>query len=65
VLLWLVLKRLGVKGAWFGAALFALHPVNVESVAWVTERKNTMSGVFFMASILEREWYCLKAAASA
>ncbi len=52
VLVWRVLQRLGVKGAWLGAALFALHPVCVESVAWITERKNTLSGVCFLAAIL-------------
>ena len=52
VLLWRVLKCLRVEGAWLGAALWALHPVMVESVAWVTEMKNTESGLFFLCSIL-------------
>jgi len=52
VLLWRVLRSLRVQGAWLGAALWALHPVVVESVAWITEMKNTESGLFFLLSIL-------------
>lgn len=39
-----------VRAAWLVAALFALHPLHVESVAWVTERKNVLSGVLYLAS---------------
>jgi protein O-mannosyl-transferase len=52
VLLWRVLRSLRVEGAWLGAALWALHPVEVESVAWITEMKNTESALFFLLSIL-------------
>jgi protein O-mannosyl-transferase len=52
VLLWQVLRQLNVRGAWVGAALWALHPVMVQSVAWVTELKNTQSCLFYLLSIL-------------
>jgi tetratricopeptide (TPR) repeat protein len=51
VLLWRVLLRMEVPGAWFGAALWALHPAQVESVAWISEMKNTESGFFFLLTI--------------
>ena len=51
VLLWCVLRQLEVRGAWLGAALWALHPVLVQSVAWVTELKNTQSCLFYLLSI--------------
>jgi tetratricopeptide (TPR) repeat protein len=52
ILLWRVLQKLKIPGAWLGAALWALHPVQVESVAWVTEVKNTQSGLFYLLTIL-------------
>ena len=52
ILLWCVLRKLAVRGAWLGAALWALHPVMVQSVAWVTELKNTQSCLFYLLSIL-------------
>jgi tetratricopeptide (TPR) repeat protein len=52
VVLWRVLLSLRVPGAWIGAALWAVHPVEVESVAWVTELKNSESGICFLLAIL-------------
>jgi len=52
VLLWFVLRKLQVRGSWWAASIFALHPVCVESVAWVTERKNVLSTLFYLLAVL-------------
>ena len=48
----LIVRRLALPGAWLAGLIFALHPVCVESVAWVSEQKSTLSGVFYLASAL-------------
>lgn len=66
LLLVMLLKRLAIPGAWLGAAIFALHPIQVESVAWITELKNTLSAVFYLGAAIaylhfdqtrKRRWY--------
>jgi len=52
VVLWRVLRNLQVPAPWLGAALWALHPLQVESVAWISEMKNTQSCLFYLLAIL-------------
>ena len=52
ILLWRVLHGLRIPGSWWSAALWALHPVQAESVVWITELKNTQSCCFYLLSIL-------------
>jgi Tfp pilus assembly protein PilF len=52
ILLFFLLRRLGIAGAWFASAVFGIHPVHVESVAWVIERKDTLSAAFYIAAFL-------------
>ncbi len=52
LLAWRLLRELGVRGAGAIATVFALHPLHVESVAWVMELKNTLSGAFYLAAAI-------------
>ncbi len=58
LLFWVLLRATGYTGRSFMvAALFALHPINVETVAWVSERKNLLSMLFFLLALAAYRWY--------
>ena len=58
LLVWGLLRRLALPGAWLAAAIFALHPVQVETVAWVTELKNTESTLFYLLALFAWINFC-------
>ena len=51
-LIWRLLRRLTVPGAWFAASVFAVHPVHVEAVVWVIARKDQLSTLFYLVAAL-------------
>ncbi len=58
LLFWVLLRATGSPGpSLVVAALFALHPINVESVAWISERKNLLSTLFFLLALGAYRWY--------
>ena len=58
LLFWVLREATGFTGrSWMVAALFALHPINVESVAWISERKNLLSMLFFLLALGAYRWY--------
>ena len=58
LLFWVLLRATGSPGpSLVVAALFALHPINVESVAWIAERKNLLSTLFFLLALGAYRWY--------
>jgi Flp pilus assembly protein TadD len=53
ILVWRLCVMLKIPGAWLIGAVFAVHPINVESVAWITERKNVLSGAFYLLAAIQ------------
>ncbi len=52
ILVWVILLRLKIPGAWLAGLVFALHPVNAATVAWISEQKNTLSMLFSAVAFL-------------
>ena len=52
LILWAVMRKLNIRYGFLAGLLFAIHPVQVESVAWITERKNVLSAFFYLLSAL-------------
>ncbi len=58
LLFWILKRATGYTArSWMVAALFALHPFNVENVAWIAERKTMLSTLFFLLAIVAYRWY--------
>lgn len=58
LLLWTLLRRLGLAGAWLIAALFAVHPVQADAIAWISQRAAPLSGMFYLAALLGYLRWC-------
>jgi tetratricopeptide (TPR) repeat protein len=52
ILLWTLLRRLELPGAWLGAALFAVHPVQVDAVSWISQQRYLICGLFYFCALL-------------
>jgi tetratricopeptide (TPR) repeat protein len=61
LLFWLLMRMTGDIGASGSvAALFAIHPLHVESVVWITERKDVLSTLFWMLTLVAYDWYAVR-----